>query len=319
MRSTIEASDLGKTFATKAGPVNAVQGVSFKVAAGEVVGLLGPNGAGKTTTMRMLSTLEQPSTGHASVTGHDLRRDPRGVREAIGLVAQSGGTRPIATARDEWLLHARLHRLASPETQCRTRIDMCDLAELADRQTATLSGGQRRRLDLAIGLIHAPSVIFLDEPTAALDPPSRNDLWKHVRALRDRTGATVMLSTHHLDEADALCDRVLILDRGKLIAEDSPTHLKQQLGHDIITVDIGALPDIDGARARDILAALPGVQSVHAQGDEVRVGCRRAEALVSRIVLALHDADVQVRGLQVTSPSLDDVFLTLTGHATQEL
>lgn len=317
MEFTIEALDLGKTFPTKAGSVNAVQGVSFEVASGEVVGLLGPNGAGKTTTMRMLSTLEQPSTGQASVAGHDLRRDPRGVREAIGLVAQSGGTRPIATARDELLLQARLHRLASPETQTTAMIDMFDLAEFADRPTATLSGGQRRRLDLAIGLIHAPAVIFLDEPTAALDPASRSDLWEHIRALRDRTGATVMLSTHHLDEADALCDRVLILDRGKLIAEDSPTHLKQQLGHDLITVDVD-ITDIDSVRARDILAALPGVHSVHVQGDELRVGCRGAEALVSRIVLALHDANVQVRGLQVTRPSLDDVFIILTGHATQE-
>ena len=190
-------------------------------------------------------------------------------------MAQSGGTRPIATARDELLLQARLHRLASPETQVRAMIDMFDLAELADRQTATLSGGQRRRLDLAIGLIHAPSVIFLDEPTAALDPPSRNDLWKHVRALRDRTGATVMLSTHHLDEADALCDRVLILDRGKLIAEDSPTHLKQQLGHDIITVDIGALPDIDGTRARDTRRTA-GRPEFTLKTDSR--GCRRASA-----------------------------------------
>jgi ABC-2 type transport system ATP-binding protein len=230
MKPSIEAKDLSKTFRTKRKDTPAVRGVSFRVSPGEIVGLLGPNGAGKTTTMRMLSTLERPTGGTATIAGHDLRRDARRVRRSIGLVAQAGGTRAIATARDELLLQARVHRLPAPATRARAMLEKFDLTDAADRPTITLSGGQRRRLDLAIGLIHSPAVVFLDEPTAALDPPSRATLWQHLRALRHDSGATIVLSTHHLDEADALCDRVLILDRGQLIAEDSPTALKHKLG-----------------------------------------------------------------------------------------
>lgn len=193
-----------------------------------------------------------------------------------------------------------------------------ELTDLADRPTITLSGGQRRRLDLAIGLIHTPRVIFLDEPTAALDPPSRNELWEHIRRVRERTGATVLLSTHHLDEADALCDRVLILDRGTLIAEDSPTRLKQQLGTDIITIDAD-LPDDD--KATRLLASLsdqPHVRDVRHTATQVRIGCENADALLTSVVLALHDAGIDVHGLRVERPSLDDVFLTLTGRTTTQ-
>ncbi|WP_306207145.1 ABC transporter ATP-binding protein [Actinoplanes sp. RD1] len=301
----IEVQGLTKTFGAD---VHAVRGVSFRVAAGEFVGLLGPNGAGKTTTMRMLSTLERPTGGAATVAGLDLVRDARGVRKVIGLVAQAGGTRPIATARDELVLQARLHRLAAPEARAREMIDVFDLAGLADRPSATLSGGQRRRLDLAIGLVHRPSVIFLDEPTAALDPPSRLELWAHLRQLRERTGATVMLSTHHLDEADSLCDRVLILDHGRIVAEDSPAALKRELGADVITLD----PGPDPQRAREAVAGLPGVQRVHAAAGELRIGCADADELLAPAVLALHRAGVEVRGLSVGRPSLDDVFLART-------
>ena len=314
MESGIEATGLSKTFRTKGGQVAAVQDLTFRVTRGEVVGLLGPNGAGKTTTMRMLSTLEQPTSGSATVAGHDLLRDARGVRQAIGLVAQSGGTRPIATARDELLLQARIHRLAAPAEQAQAMIETFELADLADRPTMTLSGGQRRRLDLAIGLIHAPTVIFLDEPTAALDPPSRADLWQHIRTLRQRARATIMLSTHHLDEADALCDRVLILDHGRLVAEDSPARLKQQLGDDVLTVDLG----VGAGHAHDALAGLPGVRGLRGEGHELRIGCENADQLVSRVVLALHDNGVEVRGLHTERPTLDDVFLALTGHATHQ-
>jgi ABC-2 type transport system ATP-binding protein len=314
MESGIETTDLSKTFRSKAGEVTAVQELTLRVTRGEVVGLLGPNGAGKTTTMRMLSTLEQPTTGSATVAGHDLLRDARGVRQAIGLVAQTGGTRPIATARDELLLQARIHRLSAPAEQAQAMIETFDLAGLADRPTMTLSGGQRRRLDLAIGLIHAPSVIFLDEPTAALDPPGRADLWQHIRTLRQRAGATIVLSTHHLDEADALCDRVLILDHGRLVAEDSPARLKQQLGDDVLTVDLG----VGAGNAHSAVAGLSGVRGVRADGNELRIGCANADELISRVVLSLHDNGVEVRGLHTERPTLDDVFLALTGHSTRQ-
>jgi ABC-2 type transport system ATP-binding protein len=314
MESAVEAVGLTKTFATKTGDVEAVRDVSFRIAPGEIVGLLGPNGAGKTTTMRILATLEQPTRGSATVAGHDLLRDARGVRQSIGLVAQNGGTRPIATARDELLLQARLHRLTAPAQRAHAMIETFGLADVADRPSVTLSGGQRRRLDLAIGLIHTPAVLFLDEPTAALDPPSRADLWDHIRQLRRRSAATVVLSTHHLDEADALCDRVLILDRGTLLAEDSPARLKQQLGDDVLTVSLsGAAP-----HAHATVTRLPGVQGVRSDGNELRIGCKNADELISRVVLALHDDGVEVRGLHVEHPSLDDVFLALTGHIAHQ-
>lgn len=308
--AAVVVSGLVKTY----GSVTAVAGVDLTIASGEVFALLGPNGAGKTTTMRMLSTLDRPTTGTARVAGHDLRRDPQGVRRSIGLVPQSGGTRPIATARDELLLQARIHGLPSPEIQVRDMIEAFGLTELADRPTVTLSGGQRRRLDLAIGLIHAPAVIFLDEPTASLDPASRVELWERIRTLRQRAGATVVLSTHHLDEADALCDRILILDRGRLIAEDSPIRLKRRLGQDVITVDV----DTAAERARGIVSSLPGVRSARGDGGELRIGCENADGLVTRVVLGLHGAGIEVHGLRVAHPSLDDVFLTLTGHTTHQ-
>jgi ABC-2 type transport system ATP-binding protein len=296
----IEAQHLGKTYA---GPVDAVRELSFSMRRGEVLGLLGPNGAGKTTTMRMLATLERPSRGTASIAGRDLRRDPKGVRAVIGLVAQSGGTRPHVTVRDELALQARLHRLSTSSVG--RMLDAFDLGALAARPAATLSGGQRRRLDLALGLIHEPEVLLLDEPTAALDPPSRMALWDRIRALHAR-GTTVVLSTHHLEEADTLCDRVLILDRGALIAEDEPARLKQRLGRD--TVVLGA----DPGRARSVLASLPGVRSTGVDGDELRIGCEDGERLVTQLVLALHDAGIETRSLRVERPTLDDVFLALT-------
>jgi ABC-2 type transport system ATP-binding protein len=318
MGSAITTSGLGKTFITRTGPVEAVRDLTFEVGKNEVIGPLGPNGAGKTTTMRMLSTLEQPTAGTATIAGHDLRHDPRGVRQSIGLVAQSGGSRPTATVRDELLLQARLHRLSDPMAQAETMMKAFELTELAARPTMTLSGGQRRRLDLAIGLIHAPQVIFLDEPTAALDPPSRNELWGHIRALRARADVTVVLSTHHLDEADALCDRVLILDHGKLIAEDSPARLKQRLGNDVITIDAGLRDDQVATRTLASIADLPHVRDVRRTGNELRIGCENAEGLLTRVVLTLHDAGIDMHGLQVAHPSLDDVFLALTGHTTAQ-
>jgi ABC-2 type transport system ATP-binding protein len=314
MEAAIETTGLSKTFETRAGRAEAVVDVTFQVSPGEVVGLLGPNGAGKTTTMRMLSTLEPPTRGSATVAGHDLLRDARKVRGAIGLVAQSGGTRPIATARDELLLQARVHRLPAPAEQAQAMIETFDLADIADRPTITLSGGQRRRLDLAIGLIHSPAVLFLDEPTASLDPTSRAGLWQHIRILRRRAATTIGLSTHHLDEADALCDRVLILDHGRLVAEDSPARLKQKLGDDVLTVDLGC----DAATARHAVERLSGVRGIRSDGNELRIGCVNADELVSRVVLALHDNGVEVRGLRTEHPSLDDVFLALTGHATSQ-
>jgi len=226
----INASGLSRTFTTKRGTVEAVRGIDLVAGRGEILGFLGPNGAGKTTTLRMLTTLLAPTGGTATVAGCDLVRDPAGVRRATGYVAQSGGVDPHVTVREELVTQARLYRLGKAEALARTEELAADLglAELLDRRTAALSGGQRRRLDLAMGLTHRPRVLFLDEPTTGLDPGSRADLWDLVRRIRAEHGTTVFLTTHYLDEADALADRLVIVDKGVVVADDTPRALKRR-------------------------------------------------------------------------------------------
>ncbi|MFD8390479.1 ABC transporter ATP-binding protein [Streptomyces sp. NPDC059680] len=235
MAAVISAAGLARTFQTKAGPVAAVRGIDLAVREGEILGFLGPNGAGKTTTLRMLTTLLKPTGGAATVAGHDLATDPAGVRAASGYVAQSGGVDPQITVREELVTQGRMYRL--PKTEAVARAEELarelGLAGLLDRRTAALSGGQRRRLDIAMALTHRPKVLFLDEPTTGLDPGSRADLWDLVRRLRDEHGTTVFLTTHYLDEADALADRLVIVDRGTVAAEGTPSALKLRYGGSI--------------------------------------------------------------------------------------
>jgi ABC-2 type transport system ATP-binding protein len=226
--AVVTARGLARTFRTGAGPVEAVRGIDLTVRAGEILGLLGPNGAGKTTTLRMLTTLLAPTGGTATVAGHDLVADPTGVRRRIGYVAQSGGVDPHLSVREELVTQGRLYHLGRSEAAARAEelAHDLDLTGLMDRDCSTLSGGQRRRLDLAMGLAHRPDVLFLDEPTTGLDPGSRNDLWELIRRLRDTHGTTVLLTTHHLDEADALADRLVIIDGGAVVADGTPAALK---------------------------------------------------------------------------------------------
>ncbi|WP_128380209.1 ABC transporter ATP-binding protein [Streptomyces cavernae] len=231
----ISAARLARTFQTKHGPVQAVRGIDLTIEAGEILGFLGPNGAGKTTTLRMLTTLLKPTGGAATIAGHDLATDPAGVRRASGYVAQSGGVDPHVTVREELVTQGRLYRLTKSQAIERA-LELADdlgLAELLDRKTAALSGGQRRRLDIAMALTHRPRVLFLDEPTTGLDPGSRADLWDLVRRLRDEHGTTVFLTTHYLDEADALSDRLVIVDAGVVVAEGTPSALKLRYGGSI--------------------------------------------------------------------------------------
>ncbi|WP_405761743.1 ATP-binding cassette domain-containing protein [Streptomyces sp. NBC_01420] len=224
----ISTSGLARTFMSRTGPVEAVRSLDMTVAAGEIVGLLGPNGAGKTTTLRMLTTLLSPTGGAATVAGRDLATDPAGVRERCGYVAQSGGVDPHTTVREELVTQGRMYRLGRAAAVARATelAAALGLSDLLDRRTATLSGGQRRRLDIAMGLTHRPAVLFLDEPTTGLDPGSRADLWDLVRRLRDTDGTTVVLTTHYLDEADALADRLVVVDGGLVAAEGTPAQLK---------------------------------------------------------------------------------------------
>ncbi|MEU1630251.1 ATP-binding cassette domain-containing protein [Streptomyces sp. NPDC020096] len=226
--AVISTSGLARTFQTKNGPVQAVRGIDLTVEAGEILGFLGPNGAGKTTTLRMLTTLLAPTSGAATVAGCDLVRDPGGVRKKTGYVAQSGGVDPSVSVREELVTQGRLYRLSKAEAEARAEelARELDLTELLERKCAALSGGQRRRLDIAMGLTHRPAVLFLDEPTTGLDPGSRSDLWDLVRRIRAQWGTTVFLTTHYLDEADALSDRLVVVDHGRVVAEGTPTALK---------------------------------------------------------------------------------------------
>ncbi|TDB78156.1 ABC transporter ATP-binding protein [Micromonospora sp. KC723] len=313
----IEANGLTRTFRAGRQTVAAVRGVDVRVQPGEIVGFLGPNGAGKTTTLRMLTTLLQPTSGTARIAGADLRTEPREVRRRIGYVAQYGGTDPNALVEEELFLQARLYRIGAGPARRRvaTLLTQLDLDGLGTRPVGSLSGGQRRRLDIALGLVHEPQIVFLDEPTAGLDPHSRNNLWEHIRRLRDENGTTVFLTTHYLDEADALCDRILVIDHGRIVAEDTPANLKRQLAADVLTVDVAGDPDA----ARRLLAGLPGVRqaAVTAAGG-LQVTLADGEQGIIDVITTLAGAGFGVRALQLARPSLDDVFLTLTGRGLRD-
>ncbi|MGH3668258.1 MAG: ABC transporter ATP-binding protein, partial [Acidimicrobiia bacterium] len=232
----IESRGLRRIYKTKKETIEAVRGVDFTVDAGEIVGFLGPNGAGKTTTLRMLTTLLEPTGGDATVAGCDLRTDPVGVRRGIGYVAQGGSTDPEARAGEEIVDHARMYGIDAKVAQSNGRalFDQLDLEGLWARQCKTLSGGQRRRLDIAMGLVHQPRLVFLDEPSTGLDPQSRANLWEHVGRLRSEMDTTVFITTHYMDEADVLCDRILVIDDGAIVAQGTPDELKRRVAGDSV-------------------------------------------------------------------------------------
>ncbi|MFF5408438.1 ABC transporter ATP-binding protein [Streptomyces misionensis] len=316
----IRAKNLTRQFNQKGrrnAVINAVTDVDISVEQGEIVGFLGPNGAGKTTTLRMLTTLLRPTSGEALVAGCDLMRDPRGVRRKIGYVAQGNGTSPESTVAEELELQGRLYRL--PRTAARHRAaqlaEELELTGLERRLAKTLSGGQRRRLDLALGLIHTPQLVFLDEPTTGLDPQSRTNLWDHIRRLRAEKGTTVFLTTHYLDEADELCDRILVMDNGRLIAEGTPDSLKANISGDSVTV--GAT--VEGIQATmGIVERIPGAHAVSASHEHVRFRVRGAHAALPALLRALDSAGVSTTSLLVTRPTLDDVFFSLTGRTLRD-
>jgi ABC-2 type transport system ATP-binding protein len=314
----IEAQGLSRSFTARGSKVDAVSGVDLQVAEGEIVGFLGPNGAGKTTTLRMLTTLLAPTSGSARVAGYDLRREPVEVRRRIGYVAQGGCTDPEARVGEELVDQALLYGITSEVATRRAHalLEQLELPDTWKRATKTLSGGQRRRLDVAMGLIHEPGLLFLDEPTTGLDPQARANMWQHVRSLRDDRGATVFLTTHYLEEADALCDRVLIIDGGKIVAEGAPDELRRRTGGDSVTL---ALPDGEtAARAAELLERVDGVSRVERREHELRLDVPEAHASLARVLAALSDAGIDLLGVEVHRPTLDDAFLELTGRALRD-
>lgn len=269
--------------------------------------------AGKTTTLRMLTTLLRPSSGTATVAGADLITDPTGVRRRIGYVAQGGSTNPACTVRQELMLQAELYGLRGRHAAARAT-ELMRRSDLDDRLSGALSGGQRRRLDIALGMVHDPGLLFLDEPTTGLDPNGRNLLWEHIRALRAEHGTTVFLTTHYLDEADALCDRILIIDRGRIVGAGTPEELKRRLSGDVVTVEVAGDPD----RAAAALEGQPAVLDTRVSGQALRLKVDHGEATLLPLTRALDAAGVRPTALRLDRPTLDDVFLAITAREEED-
>jgi ABC-2 type transport system ATP-binding protein len=314
----IRVRGLRRTFSDHRRTVEAVAGIDLDVPAGAIFGFLGPNGAGKTTTLRVLATLLAPTAGEAVVAGSDLRRHPERVRQRIGYVGQLPGADHSISGRAELVFQGLLYGLSRTEAVRRAGelLAALELTGCADRASETYSGGQRRRLDVALGLVHRPLLLFLDEPTAGLDPQSRARMWDEVRRLRS-AGTTVFLTTHYLEEADSLCDRLAIIDHGRIVSEGSPDSLKREVAGDVVTLAV----DGDRARAAALLSAQPFVrgQDPPVAGDpSVRVYVDHGRSAVPLILRALEADGLAVETVSMSRPSLDDVFLLRTGRSLRD-
>jgi ABC-2 type transport system ATP-binding protein len=295
----------------------AVDKVDLRVERGEIYGFLGPNGAGKTTTVRVLCTLLAPTAGTATVAGYDVDAEPGKVRLRIGAALQEAALDPKQTGRELLRLQGLLYGLPRSAMDQRVRVlgELIDLSDALDRQVGTYSGGMKRRLDLVAALVHNPEVLFLDEPTTGLDPVSRTSVWEEVRRLNDELGMTIFLTTQYLEEADLLCDRVGIIDHGRIVAEGTPDELKHSVGADLIIARI----DGDATGLVPAIEALDGVHSVEAHGNELVIAAENGSAVISPVAVALAGANAHVRDLTLRTPTLDDVFLELTGtHIERE-
>ena len=307
----IVAEELRKRYRT----VQALDGVSFSVREGEVFGLLGPNGAGKSTTVRVLTTLTRPNSGRAFVAGEDVLAHPTRVRHAIGYVAQDSGVDWEATGRENLLLQGRIHGMGGAPLHARVAelLGLVGLEEAADRQARGYSGGMKRRLDVAIGLVHRPSVLFLDEPTTGLDPEARAAMWLEVERLAKEHNLTILLTTHYLEEADRLAERVAIVSRGRVVVEGRPEELKAGLRGDSVTVELG---DVDGKveAAVEVVRRIEGASEVSADERQIRTRVPNGAQAIPAILSALESGGFPVASVTTARPSLDDVYLHYTGR-----
>jgi len=309
--NSIEINSLTKSF----GDFNAVDSITLKIESGEIFGFLGPNGAGKSTTMMILTTLLKPTSGNALVQGYNVQSQGKKVRENIGFVQQEISVDEYLTGRENLLLQARINRI--PKSEISSRIDeVLDLVELTEKQdqaSITYSGGMRKRLDIASGLLHRPKVLFLDEPTVGLDIQTRRKIWEYIRKIHKEFGMTIFLSTHYMEEADKLCDRIGIIDHGKIQAVDKPSTMKNALGNDRISFTL-----VDGIDKRDSLIEkiqdINFVKEIKIKEDEITVFSSQSTDVIPRIFQISNDMRMKINTISLAQPTLDDVFISYTGH-----
>jgi ABC-2 type transport system ATP-binding protein len=313
MTNAIEATSLVKAY----GEVRALSGVSFSVPEGSVFGLLGPNGAGKSTTVRILTTLTRPDEGSAQVAGLDVLADPTGVRRSIGVVGQKSGVDPEATGRENLRLQGQVYDLPAQEREQRIDelLERFRLADAADRLVSGYSGGMQRRLDVALGLVSRPKVMFLDEPTTGLDPEVRAEMWQEIETLAGEHGVTVLLTTHYMEEADRLAARLAIVDQGEIVAEGSPDELKRELRGDAVHIELGATAN---GNARAALDRVQGVREVVLEGHSLHARADDGARAVPGVLSALDSHGVPVASVTVARPSLEDVYLRHAGRTFEE-
>lgn len=314
MLYSIETKSLSKSF----GDLKAVDDISFNVESGEIFGFLGPNGAGKTTTMMILTTLLKPTSGHGLVSGFDVRTHPKQVRESIGYVQQEITVDEYLTGRENLLLQARLNHI--PKDQIENRIDeILELIELSDKQNqavVTYSGGMRKRLDIAGGLLHRPKVLFLDEPTVGLDIQTRRKIWEYIKKIHKEFDMTIFLTTHYMEEADQLCDRIGIIDGGKIQVIDSPQNLKSAMGKEVISLTIE-----NGDAEKAFLSELGKIElinKINHDQNKITLFASKGTEVIPKIFQISSDLKVKINSISLTQPTLDDVFISYTGHEIRD-
>jgi ABC-2 type transport system ATP-binding protein len=314
MEAAIEAHELRKTYPPS---VTALDGITLSVAPGTIYGLLGPNGAGKSTTVRVLATLTRPDSGTARVAGIDALANPVSVRRAIGMVGQKHGSDREATGRENLALQGEFYGITGRDLKARVAaaLERFELVEAADRQVRTYSGGMARRLDIAMGLLNRPKVLFLDEPTTGLDPEARAQMWTYIASLAANEQMTIWITTHYMDEADNLSGRLAVVDRGRIVAQGTPDELKREVSGDALHVE---LAETGGDEARSAIEHLDDVGEIEIDGRLLRARALDGAAALPAVLSALESRGVTVASVKVSRPSLDDVYLRFAGRAFEE-